>query len=202
MTKSNLLVKALIHQAQTVPNRLSMVLIPNSGVEELVTAGELYADAVFAAQTLQANGITPGQIVILALPHSRSLIASFWGALYSGAIPSIFPYDVSITSNSVRLQQMVNLVSQATAGALITTPALVAKLIPVLSNSRCQVLGVQSHFESQPSTAPECLPSAVESPIAYIQHQWHYGTAQRRPTFPQCHYQLRSLVCEPAQHQP
>ena len=55
-------------------------------------SGELLTNAVSAQCKLEAEGIQPGEVVLLIFQHGRDLIRTYFGTILHGAIPSIMPY--------------------------------------------------------------------------------------------------------------
>jgi len=58
--------------------------------------------------------------VILVLQHSQTLLFAFWGALYLGAIASIFPFLTEKLDPQIYLERVKELVTQSNARAVIT----------------------------------------------------------------------------------
>ena len=57
-----------------------------------ITTRELLDRATGSQQMLEAEGILPGEVVLLILQHSEDLIYTYFGTILHGAIPSIMPY--------------------------------------------------------------------------------------------------------------
>ena len=60
--------------------------------DQLITVRELLTNAVSAQRKLEAEGIQPGEVVLLIFQHGRDLIRTYFGTILHGAIPSIMPY--------------------------------------------------------------------------------------------------------------
>ena len=57
-----------------------------------ITTRELLDRATGPQRILEAEGILPGEVVLLILQHSEDLIYTYFGTILHGAIPSIMPY--------------------------------------------------------------------------------------------------------------
>src|SRR5690349_19524912 len=86
------LIEPVIARALAHPDSPALVFIGEDGTSETITAAEFHRRASGAAAALHGIGVAPGDLVILVLTHSQVLLSAFWGALYLGAIPSIFPF--------------------------------------------------------------------------------------------------------------
>jgi len=69
------------------------VYLQFSGRDDLpITYDQLLRGASAYTRVLEREGIQPGEVAVLILPHAEDLIYSFWGAILHGAIPSIMPF--------------------------------------------------------------------------------------------------------------
>jgi len=69
------------------------IYLQHAGQEDLpITVHQLLTRAVGAQHMLEAEGIEPGEVVLLILQHGADLIYTYFGAILHGAIPSIMPY--------------------------------------------------------------------------------------------------------------
>ena len=75
-----------------VPEQMAITLLDSRLPEHQMTYRDLYLGAVCYAHVLQKSGIQPGDIVIIILQHSHSLVEAFFGAILHGAIPAIMPF--------------------------------------------------------------------------------------------------------------
>src|SRR5678815_5699371 len=74
------------------PDRVAITL-QFSGRDDLpLTYDQLLSASGGCEQTLEYEGINPGEVVVLILQHGEDLVYSFWGAILQGAIPSIMPF--------------------------------------------------------------------------------------------------------------
>ncbi|WP_165360978.1 AMP-binding protein [Candidatus Chloroploca sp. Khr17] len=103
------LVEALRSRVEHHPQRDALIFIGPSDTVETITYGQFDMDARRYAGLLQANEVQPGDLVIVAFEHSYKLVAAFWGALYAGAVPTIFPYRDATGSGEARQRRLVAL---------------------------------------------------------------------------------------------
>ena len=101
--------EAVIERARREPARPAVTLIGEDGSEQVWNTLELLEAAEGSAAALQREGLGAGDIVILVMRHSRELVSAFWGALYLGATPSVFPFlseklDPQLYCKQVRAQ--------------------------------------------------------------------------------------------------
>ncbi len=69
------------------------IYLQHAGQEDLPsTVRQLLTRAVGAQHMLEAEGIEPGEVVLLILQHGADLIYTYFGTILHGAIPSIMPY--------------------------------------------------------------------------------------------------------------
>jgi acyl-CoA synthetase (AMP-forming)/AMP-acid ligase II len=69
------------------------IYLQHAGEDDFpITVSQMLHRAVGAQRMLEAEGIEPGEVVLLILQHSKELIYSYFGTILHGAIPSIMPY--------------------------------------------------------------------------------------------------------------
>lgn len=112
------------------------------GSREVVTLGALHRGMCSVAHALGARGLAPGDVVVLAAGHSRQVPAVFWGALYAGLVPTIFPYRTPAQSLERHGEAVRDLVVQSGARAVVTTDARAPELRPLLATR--QPVGARS----------------------------------------------------------
>jgi fatty-acyl-CoA synthase len=107
-----------------------------------VTYRQLHADALSAGAALRELGIDCGDVVMLAMDHGYAVVATFLGAMYAGAIPSILPYfDPSGPGRAYRGQQVPRMVRHGHARAVVALPAA-AEPLRALLGPDCRVLSL------------------------------------------------------------
>jgi len=74
------------------PRQIAVNLLYSRQPEEVLTYQDLLISAVRYSLALQKAGVQPGEVVILILHHGKDLLSAFFGAILSGAIPSIMPF--------------------------------------------------------------------------------------------------------------
>lgn len=171
MTAPETLIQPVIDRAHHTPEQLTLVFIHDDGEAEAIHAGQFHQEAAGWAQALRDIGVTQGDLVILVLQHSRSLLSAFWGALYLGAVPSIFPFLTEKLDPLVYKERLHALVLRAGARAVITYPAFTEELRALLEDAGCPVLNIDQ-VESTRTTYHESIatPSLSAEQIAFLQH--------------------------------
>ena len=121
------LIDPLIARAEQDPEAIALVFIAEDGVRTPLRTGEVHAQVLASARALELLGVAPDDVVILAMGHSPALIATFLGALYLGAVPSIFAYptDKVDAAYAARVHATAMHVG---ARAIVTTPRLTSHL--------------------------------------------------------------------------
>lgn len=136
------LIIPILERAQRRPDDPALVFISEDGSRELMTNSQVHGHAAAYAQALQSLGIRKGDLVILVLRHQRELIPAFWGAMYLGAVPSIFPYLTEKLDPSIYQERVRALVSQFEARAVITFPEFKDAMALLLEGLSCSVMGI------------------------------------------------------------
>ena len=170
MTETTL-IQPVIERALQDPDRLTLVLINEDGSEQSVNAREFHLMASSYAHALQSIGIGPEDLVVLVLKHSRVLLSAFWGALYLGAIPSIFPFLTEKLDPELYMQRVKTLVTHEGAKAVITFPEFKEQLTSLLAEADCQVLSTDQVSDSLDEPDKSIFwknPDAEK--IAFLQH--------------------------------
>ena len=171
LTRYNTLTQPLISRALDDPERLAIVFIHDDGTEEKISASQFHAEASRYASALRSTGVQPEDLVILVLRHSQTLLFAFWGALYLGAIASIFPFLTEKLDPQIYMERVKELVNHSKARVVITFPEFKAELSALLAGAGCAVLST-----ADVPQAPEVETHSVEWPaysagkIAFLQH--------------------------------
>ncbi len=74
------------------PDEVAIYLQHAGEEDQPITVRDLLSSATRAQRRLEAEGIQPGEVVLLIFQHGRDLIDTYFGAILHGAIPSIMPY--------------------------------------------------------------------------------------------------------------
>ena len=167
------LIDPVIERASTNPDHVTLTLLHQDGTETVVTAAQFHQQALNYAQALQQIGVAPEDLVVLVLKHSQVLLSAFWGALYQGAIPSIFPFLTEKLDPDLYMQRVKTLVASEHAKAVITFPEFKADLEALLADVDCRVLSTDEVPEN--GTDSEWIESGWQKPaaaekIAFLQH--------------------------------
>lgn len=170
------LIEPVIRRSQLTPDHPALIFIGDDGSEEHISAGQFDRAARAYAGALRSIGVGPGDLVILVLKHAQTLPFAFWGAMYLGAIASIFPYLTEKLDPQLYMERVQTLAVHSGAKAVITFPEFKARLSALLANAGCSVIGSD---EVKPDSAVDngqalpvgCLPDfASGEDIAFLQH--------------------------------
>jgi len=164
------LIEPIVGRARRDPDRPSVVLIGEDGSEESMTAAQFLANAVDYAAALRGAGIQPGDIVILVMRQSRDLLSALWGALYLGAIPSIFPFLSEKLNRALYMEQVRMLVAHCGARAVIAFPEFTPDLVTLLAGIPCRVLATDEVRRRSVAERPASPHAATPEDIALLQH--------------------------------
>jgi acyl-CoA synthetase (AMP-forming)/AMP-acid ligase II len=167
--KLETLIQPLIERAQTTPEHAALVFIAEDGVETKITSGELHHSAEQYARVLKEMGIGPDDLVILVLRHSEILLSAFWGALYLGAIPSIFPFLTEKLDPVLYRERVKTLVAHSGARAVITMPEFESQFSALLADVGCKVVSTDQ-VSDRNYTADFNPWSGNPDKIAFLQH--------------------------------
>lgn len=177
------LTEPVIRRATQDPDRLALVFVHDDGREEHLTARQFHLQAAGYARALNQVGVQPEDLVILVLKHSQTLLSAFWGAMYLGAIASIFPFLTEKLDPVLYMERVQELVKHSQAKAVITFPEFKPELQALLAEAGCVVLSSdevpESASESEPGSAlvsgkvesqADNWPTYGEEKIAFLQH--------------------------------
>jgi acyl-CoA synthetase (AMP-forming)/AMP-acid ligase II len=165
------LIQPIIQRAKTNPDFPALIFMPESGEEEHIPAGRFHAEAAAYAQALRQIGVEPEDLVILVLRHSRVLLSAFWGALYLGAISSIFPFLTEKLDPVIYMERVRELVTLSRAKAVITFPEFKDALSQLLKDAGCQVLSTADVHVPEEAIAIDYVPPQFNpEKIAFLQH--------------------------------
>lgn len=140
MVSPESLLRPVIERGQKTPHHLALVFVHQDGRRQEVRAAQFCRDMLQYARGLQAIGLNPNDLVILVLQHSPELLAAFWGTMYLGAIPSIFPFLTEKLDPVIYMERVKTLVAHSGARAVITFPEFRDILQSLLTGLDCRVL--------------------------------------------------------------
>jgi len=168
----NTLIQPVIERARRSPDNPTLIMIDQDGTETVINARQFDSQAASFARALQSIGVKEEDLVILVLKHSQVLLSAFWGALYLGAIPSIFPFLTEKLDPGLYMQRVKSLVMNEKAKAVITFPEFRQALAELLSGIDCRVLSTDEVDESlngEPTQAGLWQHPSGDK-IAFLQH--------------------------------
>ena len=137
------LVQPLVERAEAEPHFPSLVFVDTAGTGHTITAAQLHDNAARWAALLQTHGVQPGRVVMINLSHSLPLFYSFLGAMYLGAIPTIYPSLLPNMSADAYLAQLRGLAERAGIATIVTTPDMAEMLPAGLGDLACDIIPVQ-----------------------------------------------------------
>lgn len=162
------LTQPVIARAKDEPDHLALVFINEDGSADRITSAEFHRRATRYAAVLHGIGVGPEDLVILVMTHSQVLLSAFWGAMYLGAIPSIFPFLTEKLDPEIYKERVKTLVEHEGARAVITTPEFKDELSTLLSDIGCLVVSTdEAHEDGEAPPLPENISG---DKIAFLQH--------------------------------
>jgi acyl-CoA synthetase (AMP-forming)/AMP-acid ligase II len=172
LTRLQTLTQAIVERAVLRPDQPAVIFIHDDGREETITAAQFHARAAGYAQALQSIGVQPEDLVVLVLKHSQTLLYAFWGAMYLGAIGSIFPFLTEKLDAQIYMERVRELVTHSRARAVITFPEFKTELSELLKTADCTVLCTEDVPEVTDATdlAEVGWPAYDGEKIAFLQH--------------------------------
>ena len=84
--------QVLLRTHRDTPQQVCLRLLSSHGQELSLTYEELLQRSLRYTHALKKQGVENDEVVIIILPHGVDLVASFFGTILHGAIPSIMPY--------------------------------------------------------------------------------------------------------------
>lgn len=165
------LTQALQLRARSAPGQTALVFIHDDGREEVITAAEFHTQTAQFAQALETAGVGSEDLVVLVLQHSKELLFAFWGALYLGAIGSIFPFLTEKLDPGIYTSRVKELITHSHAKAVITFPEFRQNMESLLANTDCAVLSAGDVIERASSDlAKREWPRFSAEKTAFLQH--------------------------------
>jgi acyl-CoA synthetase (AMP-forming)/AMP-acid ligase II len=160
---------ALAERAAQQPGGQALLFMAADGSTNSLTYADVDNRAQRIAQGLTREGLRPGNVVALLLPHSPDLVSAFWGAMRAGVLPAILPYPAASVTPETQRALLNSLTRRAPVHHLLTTPEVRLNLVPVAADVACTV----HDLESLRPAGDERLglpqePSAAGS-LAYVQ---------------------------------
>ena len=142
----------------------AIVFVATEAEPVVVTRRELATAVAQHAAAFHALGIQPGDLVLIAHTQNFESIYAFWGALWLGAIPTLFPSLTEKLDADVYRRNMTQLIALSQVKAVFTSDDFAATLRDV---ANCPVYGTGD-------LPLDALPSSFTAPdpeaIAFLQH--------------------------------
>jgi fatty-acyl-CoA synthase len=170
LTTAESLIQPVMERARSTPQRRCVVFVCEDGTQQEVSASEFHQNAVHFAVALYALGIRTDDLVILVLRHSPELLSAFWGAMYLGAIPAIFPFLSEKLDPILYMGRVRTLVSNSGARAVITFPDFKSDLEGLLLGVNCTVLSTDQVLTDEADKPLPALARYSSERIAFLQH--------------------------------
>lgn len=136
------LTEAIAEQASVTPDRLAVVFIHEDGSEESISVARFHREAKRYSINLRQHGIRRDDCVIIVLEHRPALLYAFWGAIYSGAVPAIFPLLNEKLDPEYYVKQVNNLVKHSGAKAVIAGDEFENQFKKLANWDNCQIVSV------------------------------------------------------------
>ncbi|MEX1020265.1 MAG: non-ribosomal peptide synthetase [Litorilinea sp.] len=133
----------LLTNAAATPEKTALTFLHPGLPAETITYAQLVDDARQVGAYLRAQNITPGTLVIIALDHGYAPIKAFWGALFAGALPNIFPYYGQHKNTAIYQERLIQLLQAAGPAAIVTTAEYADVLEDLVRSTRTPVLDIE-----------------------------------------------------------
>lgn len=154
-------------RANQNPNGVALIFVWENGWQQTVTNAEFRAGLLTWAAILQEAGLEQGQLVLLILEHSLELLFSFWGAIYLGAIPAIFPTLTGKMDYVYYAQQVQQLINECKIQVVVANHAFATDLETALKASSCSLIDTEMLCKT-PSPSVQYPQMAAEQ-VAFLQ---------------------------------
>ncbi len=165
------LVGPIFERIKNDSDQLALIFVHDDESEEKISVGQLHAGACAYAHGLEEMGIRAGDIVILALRHSKALIYAFWGTIYTGAVPTIFAYKGPMTTAAAYIARLKDMVYHSGTRLVITLPELEIELRKSLAETDCRVTTFGEEVDETIDSPPVLnWPATGGEEIAYLQY--------------------------------
>ncbi len=104
------------------PDEVALYLQVAGENDQPITVEEMLSNAVGPQRMLEANGIQPGEVVLLILEHGQDMVNAYFGTILHGAIPSIMPYLTEKLQPERYRSDLAALISVTQPAAIFTYP--------------------------------------------------------------------------------
>ncbi|HEY6072161.1 MAG TPA: AMP-binding protein, partial [Anaerolineales bacterium] len=163
----------LLALSEKDPGRTAIYL-QRAGQPDLpISYGRLMAGATAYSHAFTAEGMQPGEVIVLILQHGEELIYAFWGAILCGAIPSIMPFLTEKLSPERYRADLAALVAVTRPAAIVTYAEFEGEVHKALSgDSPVRKVFVVERVQPQVNPDQASPPGLMRNPgdIALLQH--------------------------------
>ncbi|MBL8134136.1 MAG: AMP-binding protein [Anaerolineae bacterium] len=147
------------------PATIALIMISQVSPPLIVTRGDLRRLMQRAAAALRAQGVGQRDLIVIAHTHGLESIAAFWGALWIGAIPSMFPTLTEKLDPLIYRQSVGELAAREGVKAVFTTDDFAPLLREVVSCAVYSTAQVEAAAPAESGGVP-----AAPNDIAFLQH--------------------------------
>jgi acyl-CoA synthetase (AMP-forming)/AMP-acid ligase II len=158
-----LLDAATLHHHES--DKIAIIYVETDKPTVKITRAQLRLQAVLYANAMIRMGIRKRDMVIIAHTQNLESIYLFWGALFMGAIPSMFPTLTEKLDPDIYMSNLAELVRLSEVRAVFTTDEFAPTLRQKVT---CSVVGT-SDVQADVNMTVE-LYRPVASEIAFLQH--------------------------------
>jgi acyl-CoA synthetase (AMP-forming)/AMP-acid ligase II len=176
-TSHSTLLDAIRDRTVASPDWPGLVLLHEDTSREIVTAAELWSDALIAANALRNAGLRPNDVVLIIMGHSRQLIGTFLGAMALGAAPAMVSTATPRLDLDIYRQRIEALARNAGAAMVVIRSGDAVPLQDVLHGLPCPLIASDT---LSGSADPGVLPPAPSpEQVAFIQFTSGSGGVQK-----------------------
>lgn len=148
-------------------DRPAIIMVSLEKPPETITRASFARSARQFGAALLETGIAPGDLVIIAHTQTLESIYAFWGALMTGAIPSMFPTLTEKLDPNTYMANLAELVRLSGVKAVLTTDDFAVTLKEHVS---CPVYGSTALLSQLRQTTVSTPAAPDENAIAFLQH--------------------------------
>jgi fatty-acyl-CoA synthase len=155
------------------PEQVAVYLQDSHRPDAPITYRQLFQGGYVYARTYLREGLLPGDVIILILEHGEDLIFSYWGAILTGAIPSVMPFLTEKLSPERYRTDLAALISITQPAAIVTYPEFEAEVRAVLKDGdsvRSVIVTNTLEKESEPDFTILSGMNCTPGDIAILQH--------------------------------
>jgi fatty-acyl-CoA synthase len=162
----------IVENACRLKSSIFLRLITKNGSAQEYRYIELMTRAAAWMTLYLERGLKVNSHVVVVLPHSLDLYASYLGALMAGMIPAMFAFPSVKFSQEEYLKTFDKLIDNASPELIVTYPELKDELSPVLCAGSRSIV-VCTSFDVEFSKAPSALDFIADpnpDDIAFLQY--------------------------------